>query len=104
MKKQHKTSGRTAGTLSRRQFSGLMALFMFIILTAFGLIYVKHSARYYYHQIQLQQRLTHLLHIEHNQLLLEESTWGAPARIQAMAQLHFGMQTPGTDALVMVVL
>jgi len=103
MRKTKSSRQHTTNQFSGQQIAGLFLLFLLVISTAFGLVYVKHVARDYYYQIQLQQRLMHTLRVEHNQLLLEESTWGAPARIQAMAQLHFGMRMPSTDNLVMVV-
>lgn len=76
---------------------GVMAL-----LSAFALVYVKDANRRLFIEkqtlsVQKQKIMTHW-----NQLLLEQSTWAAQARIQHVAKHRLKMVMPAPSDIVMI--
>lgn len=77
-----------------REVLGLSLLVMIMLASAISVIYVKNYERQLFSQYEYSQRDAQKMHVEWGQLLLEESTWATPARVQALAKRHFGMQVP----------
>lgn len=84
------------------QVFGVILLLLAVLFSALAVIYVKASQRNLYSEFQLAQQKRDHLQIEWSQLLLEQNTWAAPIRIQALAQQELGMQLPHTEATVLL--
>lgn len=72
-------------------------VFILAILTfasALSVIYVKNWHRNLFIQIEQLQSQKEKLHTEWTQLLLEESTWAAGARIEGVATKQLDMKVP----------
>lgn len=91
----HKPHGR--GSLKRwlgwRQW--LVALLVTLVLaTALAVISSAHLTRVQYARLQQLERDKAQLQTEWGQLLLEESTWSAPSRIERLAVERLDMSVP----------
>ena len=84
------------------QMMGIILLMLAVLSSALSVIYVKASQRNLYSELQSSQQERDHLQTEWSQLLLEENTWAAPIRIQALAQQELGMQLPHTKATVLL--
>lgn len=73
---------------------GLILLTLAVLSSALSVIYIKTVQRNLYSQLQASQQDYDNLKTEWSQLLLEENTWVAPVRIQALAQQELGMRVP----------
>jgi cell division protein FtsL len=73
---------------------GLILLTLAVLSSALSVIYVKTLQRNLYSELQSTQQEYDSLNSEWSQLLLEENTWVAPVRIQALAQQELGMRIP----------
>jgi cell division protein FtsL len=73
---------------------GLILLTLAVLASALSVIYIKTVQRNLYSQLQASQQDCDNLKTEWSQLLLEENTWVAPVRIQALAQRELGMRIP----------
>lgn len=73
---------------------GLILLTLAVLSSALSLIYVKTVQRNLYSELQTTQQENDHLKTEWSQLLLEEKTWAAPERIQALAQQELTMHIP----------
>lgn len=73
---------------------GLVLLTLAVLSSALSVIYIKTVQRNLYSQLQVSQQDYDSLKTEWSQLLLEENTWVAPVRIQALAQQELGMRIP----------
>ncbi len=78
------------------------ALSSAVILSAFGVIYVKDLNRRLFIQYQNLQQVQAQEMSRFSKLLLEQSTWSTQARIQRIAQHDLGMQLPTTANTVLV--
>ncbi len=80
----------------------VIVLVMSLLLSAFGVIYMKDYNRRLFIQYQQTQQMGQQAEVEWGKLLLEQSTWSTQARIQTMAQNQLGMVMPAPDHIVMV--
>lgn len=87
--------------LSRTQFSYLV-LISALLVSALSIVYVANTSRNL--NASVQQTLTerNQLHVQWGQLLLEKSTWVAPARVQHVAEDEMGMVVPNSASVVIV--
>lgn len=85
-----------------RDFIGLLLLISFTIISAITVVYLKNYERTLFSDLQNYNLEKHRLEVEWSQLLLEESTWSTPARIQLIAQHQYGMKVPNSDKVVTV--
>lgn len=80
----------------------MLGLMIFMLISAVSVIYVKNYERSLFSNLEsLQQQMDHH-QLERGQLLLEQSTWAAPERIQQVAQVQFAMQLPDPGNTLMV--
>ncbi len=83
------TGARTLTVSS--QMLGLILLVITVLASAVAVVYVKNLDRQLYGDLQTLKQARDSLHVEYGQLLLEQNTLAAPARIQAIAQQQLGM-------------
>jgi len=93
--------GRIKIALSK-EFFGILILLVAVLVSALSVIYVKNLDRRVFSELQTAQQTSDRLKIEWGQLLLEQSTWATPARVQNIAQTRFNMVLPSPENVVMV--
>ncbi|ALM52138.1 cell division protein FtsL [Halomonas huangheensis] len=72
----------------------VLALLSACLVTALAVISVSHQTRVQYAQLQQLEREQQQLQTEWGQLLLEESAWSAPSRIERLAIERLEMHLP----------
>lgn len=96
------TGGRTFTFSS--QTLGLILLVMAVLASAVSVVYVKNLNRELFGELQNLKQTQESLRVEHGQLLLEQNTLAAPARVQTIAAKQLNMIIPATkDILVATV-
>lgn len=73
-----------------------------VMVSALGVVYVKHDSRKLFVDLQELQGVRDELNIEWGQLQLEQSTWATPSRVESVAVSRLGMTIPGPEAVVTV--
>ncbi len=91
---------RSMAFSTRNLFTTL--LIILLLVTGCAVVYVKDLNRQLFYQLQTLQQARDELNVELGQLLLEQNTWGAPGRIQQIAQERLSMDTPPSHDIVMV--
>lgn len=74
--------------------AGMIVLAIAILLSAFGVIYLKDLNRRLFIQYQIQDQARTQYEVEWGKLLLEQSTLATQARIQQIAQNKLNMAMP----------
>lgn len=73
-----------------------------VLVSALGVVYAKHVSRDLFVELQLLNKNRDKLDIEWGKLLLEQSTWAAPNRIESIARTRLNMQVPEPEKMVIV--
>lgn len=73
-----------------------------VIVSSVGVIYSKHLNRNEFIQLQKLERQRDLLNEEWGRLLLEQSTWGSPSRVEQQAKTRLDMVVPKADSTVVI--
>lgn len=81
---------------------GVVLLMLAILSSALSVVYVKALQRNLYSELQFSEQERDSLNMEWSRLLLEENTWAAPMRIQALAQQELGMHLPQSKDSVLL--
>lgn len=81
---------------------GLILLMLAVLASALAVIYVKELERSLFNDLQNLEQARDVLRVQTSQLLLEQNTWAAPVRVQAMAQ-QLGMVVPVAKDIVTIV-
>lgn len=84
------------------QTLGLILLIVAVLASALAVVYVKALNRQLYSDLQVVQQARDSLHVQSGQLLLEQNTWAAPARVQTIAQEQLGMIVPASKDIAMI--
>lgn len=84
------------------QTLGMILLLIAVLASALAVVYVKTLQRDLFSELQSAQQTRDTLHTEWGQLLLEQNTWAAPVRVQALAQQQLAMIVPTSKDVVMV--
>ncbi len=69
-------------------------LWLAVLASAAGAIYVKHRARELFVELERVNRERDRLEIEWGQLQLEQSAWSTHAFVENVAATQLGMRTP----------
>ena len=80
----------------------VLVLVFLLLMSAFGVVYVKDLNRRLFITHQNLQKETQELQVDSNRLLLEQSAWSAQARVQLVAQKKLKMQMPPSTEVVMI--
>lgn len=86
------------------QMLGLILLVIAVLASAVAVVYVKNLDRQLFGDLQTLKQTRSDLHVQYGQLLLEQNTLAAPARVQAVAQKQLGMSIPATKDISVVTL
>ncbi|MCM5703138.1 cell division protein FtsL [Larsenimonas salina] len=81
----------------RPSFMGVAILFLLVVLSAFVVVTSAHHTRVQYVRLQKMERQHDQLQTNWSRLLLEESTWSSPSRIEALAQKRLNMHVPDVN-------
>jgi cell division protein FtsL len=81
---------------------GVVLLIVIVLASALSVIYVKSIQRNLYSELQASEQERDKLQTQWRRLLLEENTWAAPERVQALAQQALGMQVLHTRDIVLL--
>lgn len=85
-----------------RQGIAMAVLFLMLVITAFGVIYLKDLNRRLFIQYQNLQQVQQQYQVQYGRLLLEQSAWSTQSRIQRIAQNKLNMTMPVAKKIVMV--
>lgn len=80
----------------------ILALVFLLLVSALGVVYVKDLNRRLFithHNLQVEEQK---LNARSNKLLLEQSAWGAQARVQVVAEKKLKMQIPLSTKIIMI--
>jgi cell division protein FtsL len=80
----------------------LLVVMALVIVSAVAVIYTKHLSRSEFVQLQQLEKNRDLLNEEWGRLLLEQSTWGSPSRVEQQARLRLNMIVPKADMTVVI--
>ncbi|RKZ89051.1 MAG: cell division protein FtsL [Gammaproteobacteria bacterium] len=80
----------------------VILLIVLVIASSIAVIYTKHTGRTEFVALQKLERQRDNLNEEWSRLLLEQSTWASPGRIEQQARLRLKMIVPTADMVVVV--
>lgn len=80
----------------------LSVLISLLVVNAFAVIYVTDWNRRLFGELQALQQRHEELSVERGQLLLEQTTWAAQARVQQIARDQLDMTMPAPESMVMI--
>lgn len=75
---------------------------MAVLLSAIAVVYCKHLSRQLFSHLQQRQHAMEALQEEWAQLLLEQQTWAADARVEQVARSQLRMKLPQPDEIVVI--
>ncbi|MCA1769820.1 MAG: cell division protein FtsL [Halomonas sp.] len=80
----------------------VLALLVACLVSALAVITASHLTREQYGRMQQLEREQNQLQTEWGQLLLEESAWSSPARIERLAMQRLEMRLPDVDEVEVI--
>lgn len=80
----------------------LGTLIIAVLITAWAIISTSHLTRVQYARLQKLENQRDALQTEWGRLLLEESTWSSPARIESLASKRLDMRVPDVDEVKVI--
>jgi cell division protein FtsL len=89
-------------TVRQQAFWQTATILLALVAGSVAVAYSVHKSRQYLNQLQTLQVERDQLEVEWGQLLLEQQTWGAYARIGKVAVDELGMRTPAPHDVMMV--
>lgn len=92
--------GPFSGIVLQRQHMLLLGLTLLVLVQSVGVIYVKQSKRNLHAKLQSLYANRDKLQEEWSQLLLEQGTWEANARVERVARDQLGMTVPDKVNLI----
>ena len=80
----------------------LFVMAFVVLVSAVSVIYTKHMSRNEFVQLQQLEKQRDALNEEWGRLLLEESTWASPSRVEQEAKRRLDMTVPKSDRTVVI--
>lgn len=80
----------------------LLVMIIAIVISAVGVVYSKHLGRIEFVALQKLEHRRDQLNESWGRLLLEQSTWANPARIEQQAELRLQMVVPTPEMTVVI--
>lgn len=77
-------------------------LWLAVLGSALGVVYVAHQCRLLYHQLASLEQEKNSLEVDWGRYLLEESSLASMQRLEAVAQKDLELQVPGIEKIVVV--
>jgi len=81
----------------------LVFMLILVLISALGVVYVKHQSRKLFVELQALQKNRDELNIEWGKLLLELSTLATPTRVERIARDELGMKPPSPEKIIIVI-
>ncbi len=85
-----------------RRYAAIIALGLLVLMTAIAIVLGQHHSRSLVSELQALHVERDKLDVEWGQLLLEQSTWATPSRVEGVAGGRLGMQVPEQDSYVVI--
>ena len=79
-----------------------LALVSLLVGSALGIVFSTHIARQQFITLTKLQEKRDQLERSWSQLLLEESYWGSPSRVEKIARQKLGMKMPSSEDIRVV--
>lgn len=76
------------------QHFSLHVMLLVVLASAISVVYIKHQSRVEFVGLQKLEQHRDDLNEEWGRLLLEQSTWASPGRIERQAKIRLDMQVP----------
>jgi len=80
----------------------LLLMLVMVLVSALGVVYVKHQSRKLFVELQELQKDRDELNIEWGKLLLELSTLATPTRVERIARDKLRMKPPSPENIIIV--
>jgi len=80
----------------------ILVLLLLVIGSAIAVVYSKHTGRTEFVVLQQLEQKRDKLNEEWGRLLLEQSTWASPGRVEQQARLRLKMVVPSPDMTVLI--
>ena len=80
----------------------LLVMVLLVISSSIAVIYSKHIGRAEFIVLQKLEHKRDQLNVEWGRLLLEQSTWASPGRVEQQARLRLKMVVPSPGVTVLV--
>ena len=80
----------------------LLVMIAAVMMSATAVVYSKHLGRIEFVALQKLEHKRDQLNEEWGRLLLEESTWASPSRVEQQARLRLHMAVPTADMMVVI--
>jgi len=80
----------------------ILLMVLAILISAIAVIYIKHISRNEFISLQKLENTRDKLNEEWGRLLLEESTWAGPGRVEQQSRVRLKMIVPTADMTVVV--
>ncbi len=77
-------------------------LLLVIVLSAIGVVYSSHLSRQLFAEQAILLEKNDQLQLEWAQLLLEQSAWSSPNRVESVARDNLGMEVPETEEIQLI--
>ncbi len=85
-----------------RNHTSIFVLVIAVVMSAMSVVYLKHLGRAEFVTLhKLEQQRDHL-NEEWGRLLLEQSTWATPSRIEQQAKQRLKMLVPSPEMIVVI--
>jgi cell division protein FtsL len=79
-----------------------LVLLVVLVACALSLITARHQSRKLFVTLERAQAEGRAYDVEYGKLLLEQSTWGMPARVEKIARENLKMQLPDASRIEVV--
>lgn len=80
----------------------LLVMILAVLGSAISVIYTKHQSRVEFVALQRLEQQRDQLNEEWGRLLLEQSTWASPGRVEREAKTKLNMIVPTADRIVVI--
>jgi cell division protein FtsL len=77
-------------------------LLLLIVMSAIGVVYSSHLSRQLFAEQAILIEKNDQLQLEWAQLLLEQSAWSSPNRIESVARERLNMEVPATEEIQLI--
>jgi cell division protein FtsL len=87
---------------ARKNLWSFALLWLVLTISALAVVYSTHRSRQLFHELETLKDQQYELDVEWGQLLLEQSAWAAPVRVEKMAANKLRMTLPQPEQTEMV--
>ncbi|HAO24877.1 MULTISPECIES: cell division protein FtsL [unclassified Methylophaga] len=80
----------------------VLVMTLLVLVSSVAVVYTKHAGRSEFVALQQLENRRDQLNEEWGKLLLEQSTWASPARVELQSRTRLNMQVPNNEQTVVV--